>query len=330
MSVQSLRLSLGTAIVMGFKEGALPDPPTTAYIMVGEGCSGNCAFCTQARDSGSGAELLSRITWPEFPADDVIRSFVSGRSRGFRRICLQCLNDPAMFPGLPELVEQLHGISQLPLSASIPPRDKEYLRRLKNSGADRVGIALDAAEKGLFDRIKGYLVGNAVTWEEVWSSLWDAVQVFGQGNVSTHIIVGMGESDREVLDVLRRSREMGVLVSLFAYTPVKGTRYQGKPPELGRYRALQAARGAVMEKGMVDGFGFDENGKLTSMPDLEWAGALDPSGLFMTRGCTDCNRPYYNERPRGPIFNYPRPLTEGEQERALEAVRHYLHDRNGS
>jgi biotin synthase len=32
---------------------------------------------------------------------------------------------------------------------------------------------------------------------------------------------------------------------------------------------------------------------------------------FVTSGCPGCNRPYYNERPGGPLYNYPRqPLPE--------------------
>jgi len=32
---------------------------------------------------------------------------------------------------------------------------------------------------------------------------------------------------------------------------------------------------------------------------------------FITSGCPGCNRPYYNESPRGPLYNYPRqPLPE--------------------
>jgi biotin synthase len=33
---------------------------------------------------------------------------------------------------------------------------------------------------------------------------------------------------------------------------------------------------------------------------------------FRTSGCPDCNRPYYNEKPSGPIYNYPREPTEKE------------------
>jgi len=32
----------------------------------------------------------------------------------------------------------------------------------------------------------------------------------------------------------------------------------------------------------------------------------------LTSGCPNCNRPYYNEKPSGPIYNYPRPLKKEE------------------
>jgi len=27
--------------------------------------------------------------------------------------------------------------------------------------------------------------------------------------------------------------------------------------------------------------------------------------VYLTSGCPSCNRPYYNEKPSGPIYNYP-------------------------
>lgn len=38
---------------------------------------------------------------------------------------------------------------------------------------------------------------------------------------------------------------------------------------------------------------------------------------FETSGCPDCNRPYYNESPRGVIFNYYRLLVAGEIRQAI-------------
>ncbi len=33
---------------------------------------------------------------------------------------------------------------------------------------------------------------------------------------------------------------------------------------------------------------------------------------FQTSGCPDCNRPFYNEKPGGPMYNYPRKISPRE------------------
>ena len=49
--------------------------------------------------------------------------------------------------------------------------------------------------------------------------------------------------------------------------------------------------------------------------------ALKSGEPFQTSGCPGCNRPFYNETPRGPIYNYPRPLTGDEVEEAISELR---------
>jgi biotin synthase len=65
---QHIRVSVGSAIVLGLLEGKLDAEPTTAYLMTHRHgkCTANCGFCPQARTSRSKAELLSRVTWPAF------------------------------------------------------------------------------------------------------------------------------------------------------------------------------------------------------------------------------------------------------------------------
>ncbi|MGA1793184.1 MAG: radical SAM protein [Thermoplasmatota archaeon] len=324
MSIDTIRLSIGTAIVLGLKKGALPVPPTTAYMMVGSECVNNCAFCTQARDAVGNADMLSRVIWPAFAEDEVLEALGRVEGTGLSRICLQCLIDPTAMSELPGTVKRLRTASELEVSVSISAVDNEMLSKLKEAGTDRIGIALDGASEQVFDRIKGKGVGNPYSWEGNWRSLGSALEIFGKGKVSTHIIVGIGETDRDIIDVLSRCREIGILASLFAYTPMKGTKDIGPPPELSRYRSMQIARALIMEKGETEGFRFDPSGKLTGLPLNRTEHDLDLGRVFMTRGCPDCNRPYYNERPRGPMYNYPRRLRSEEWERAFEEAMSYI------
>jgi biotin synthase len=59
------------------------------------------------------------------------------------------------------------------------------------------------------------------------------------------------------------------------------------------------------------------NGKISSYNVSDLAKMLADGKAFETTGCADCNRPYYNERPGGIMYNYPRPLTRREVEQAI-------------
>jgi biotin synthase len=319
--LEKIRLSIGTAISLGLRRGALPDPPTTAYLMVGSRCINNCAFCTQAREADSSGDLLSRVVWPEFDMDTALKALTRCNETGINRICIQCLIDPVEINEIPELVKILADRIGVSISVSISAVDRPMLERLKDAGASRVGIALDGASEEVFDRIKGADVGNPYTWEGNWRSLGSAVEIFGRGHVSTHIIVGLGETDEDIVRTMIKCMEEGVLASLFAYTSMKGTQQIGDPPELERYRALQVARAIIMDKGVLKGFKFDEDGKLIDLPSEV---DLDPEVIFQTRGCPDCNRPYYNERPGGPLYNFPRRLDEEESRISKKEAYRYI------
>jgi len=72
---QLIRVSVGSAIVLGLIEGKLNAAPTTAYLMTYKPgkCTANCLFCPQARTSHSRAELLSRVSWPNFATKQVLQ-----------------------------------------------------------------------------------------------------------------------------------------------------------------------------------------------------------------------------------------------------------------
>jgi biotin synthase len=68
---------------------------------------------------------------------------------------------------------------------------------------------------------------------------------------------------------------------------------------------------------------FDDNGRVINFGvSSSLLGKVVESGTpFQTSGCLGCNRPYYNEKPGGLIYNYPRLLTPNELkevEKALE------------
>jgi biotin synthase len=194
---------------------------------------------------------------------------------------------------------------------------RENIQILANAGFDRIGIALDAVTESLFEAVKGSGVSGPYAWSDQWHLLDDAVEVFGAGKVSTHLIVGLGETEREVVSVIQECVDMGVLPALFAFTPVRGTALENHaPPSVGSYRRVQIAR-YVISRGLssFSDFHFDIGERIVGFGvDSSVLHDIVESGVpFLTSGCPDCNRPFYNEKPSGPIYNYPRSLNAVEK-----------------
>jgi lipoyl synthase len=310
---EQIRVSLGTAIVLRLLDAKLDAKPTTAYLMTYKTgkCTANCGFCAQARASKSNTELLSRVTWPTFPTPSVLTALATGAKKGkIKRICIQALNYPDVFAQLEALVKEIKKRSAIAVSVSCQPLSRENIVRLANARVDRLGIALDAATEALFNKFKGKDAGCVYTWESQFRQLNQAIDVFGKGNVSTHVIVGLGESEKQALEVVQRCVDMGVLPALFAFTPVRGTALEAKlPPKLEAYRRVQLARYLIVNcKAKLADMHFDGEGKITGYGlTNEGLNAEVDGGLpFCTSGCPDCNRPYYNEKPSGPLYNYPK------------------------
>ncbi|MHA1378838.1 MAG: radical SAM protein [Candidatus Helarchaeota archaeon] len=319
--MDKIRISIGTAAILDLISIKLDTIPTTAYLMtyLSRKCYANCAFCPQSRESKTNMDYLSRIQWPDFSLSEVLKRFSNEKAKNtFKRICIQALNYPDLFQDLIFLVKELKKSNNLPISLSIPPLRKKQLIELYKIGIRRVGIALDVATPELFFKIKGKGIGGPYKWETHLKTIKEALEIFGPYNVTSHLIIGMGETELEAVSFIQSLFNLKVHTGLFAFTPIKGTILQNKTqPSISSYRRIQLARYIIInEKGNIDDFKFDNHGKLidfglNSNEILE----IIQSGLpFLTSGCPGCNRPYYNERPGKNLYNFPRMVSQDEIE----------------
>ncbi len=311
-----IRCSVGTAKVLGLKKLKVDALPTTAYLMVGERCHFNCAFCAQARESSSRADLLSRVSWPKFQGDLFLQGLVHPDAQSLQRICFQVVQDKAALEDTKEWVKSVRSKTDLPICVSAGPRTLEEVKELFELGVEHVSIALDAATPEIYAQSKDG------SWMERFDLLSAAAEKF-PGHIATHLIVGLGESEEDMVKILQAMYDKGVTVALFAFTPIKGTRMEGlKQPNMSHYRRVQVAHDVIKNGlGSADQFQFEE-GQLThfgiSVEELRQKRGGEP---FLTSGCKGCNRPYYNETPGEELYNYPKPLTTEEVEAAWAHVR---------
>ena len=312
-----IRLSLGSATQLELREMRMDVAPTTLYVMLGEQCYGACAFCTQSRDNTSDRKYLSRIIWPAYDIEDVAERIKSNKD--IHRICVQTLKDPEMLSKLPLVVEQLNSGHNKPISVCLNPVERSYLEKLKQAGVERAGTGLDCATPESFSRIK-----PGFSWTQYQQFIQDTIEVFGRGSV--HLIVGLGDSDYELIDAFQRYTDMGCSIGLFALTKVRGIKLPYPAPRIERYRALQLARYLIStSQGHPDQMVFMD-GKLQSIQiSKNLAAKTLSAGIpFRTSGCPDCNRPNYNERPGGVMYNFAKSLNSNQLTQAINELQSYV------
>jgi len=307
------KLSAGTACVVGKKQLKTDVLPTTAYIMLGEKCQNSCRFCAQSRDSSARTDMLSRVTWPEFLRQEAVQAVGAAFQAGqIKRACLQVVKGSQSWQTSIAALAALRQECSVPVCISADIETVAQAQELLDRGADRISLALDAATAELYHEVKG---GQ---WVKRWELLKSCAHEL-TGRVSTHLIVGLGETEEEMITTIANCQDNGIQVGLFAFTPVRGTAWEDKsPPVIGQYRRVQIAHFLLKQGYSRDVFHY-QDGKLTgiSLSRAEMVTGLADGKAFETSGCTDCNRPYYNERPGGVMYNYPRPLTPVEVKQAL-------------
>lgn len=312
MEPAKINVSIGTAAVLGLADVAMADAPTTAYLMLGGRCAMDCAFCAQARDSRADDLHLSRVTWPEYPLEAVVVRLAQAAGRGdLRRACVQVTVTADAFAQTLAVVRAVKAASSVPMDVAILPHHLDQVRQLVEAGADHIGFGLDAACERVYSRVKG---GD---WSRSLDLIEQTCRAF-PGRAAVHLIVGLGETERDMVERIQWAHDLGATVGLFAFTPVRGTPLaELPPPPLPAYRRLQAARWLIVHgQSRREQMAFDGEGCLVSL-----GAPLPRSGApFQTSGCPDCNRPYYNERPGGVMYNYPRLLTDGEAGRAIQEL----------
>lgn len=312
-----MRVAFGTGAVLGLWHGLVEVAPTAAHFLtyVEGRCSANCKFCPQASGSTTDLKMLSRVIWPRFELSKVL-SALGGKSDEFKRVCIQAVDYPNVVDDLCELVMRVREVCDLPISVSCQPIGLDDVRRLADMGVERVSVALDAATPELFERIKG----DRYSWDGHLKALKDSRAIL---KVSTHLIAGLGESEEEMVRTIQLLYDWAITVALFAFIPIAGTPLSNHPkPSIASYRRVQLARFLIAEGvSRVELMRF-ENGQIVDfgVPQDVLNRIIESGEPFRTSGCPGCNRPFYSESPRGPIYNYPKRPTRNE----IESIKKQL------
>lgn len=152
---------------------------------------------------------------------------------------------------LAESAAAVKAVVDLPIQVQCePPEDDAWHQRMKDAGADALGMHLEAVTPEVRARI---MPGKAsVPLEKYFSSFEAAVQVFGRGQVSTYILAGLGDTAEAILEMSEKLVRIGVYPFVVPFVPISGTPLESHPAPSSAFMAsvLEPLSRMVIDGGM--------------------------------------------------------------------------------
>jgi biotin synthase len=324
ISPDYVRLSMAAAIELGLKPGQIDRCSCNCINLLQnypEGCYANCTYCGLARERPGLPEDNSfiRVSWPLFPTDLVAEKIADKEANGgVGRVCIAQVQDHRAYHDLVDMTQRVHRAAPaVPISAlvSATTLNEERLHVIKEAGADIIGVGLDAASEELFYHTRGRGTRGPHTWDYHWHIVRAAREIYGPYNVNCHVIVGLGETDEELVDLFYKLESEEIAGYLFSFNPEPGTVMQdvSRAP-IHRLRRIQLVKHLIEKQNLPrEAIQFDEEGHISRFhaPELMLEVEIDTGLPFMTNGCPDrqgdvaCNRPYGSYRPNEEYRDYP-------------------------
>ncbi|HEX4927181.1 MAG TPA: radical SAM protein [Burkholderiales bacterium] len=344
-SPEYVQMSTAAALTLGIMPGKMYRCGCTRCLNLlltyPEGCRANCAYCGLARHREAERDYADRnfirVDWPAVPLDTTIDIVAKdGEKSPFHRMCISMITHPRSDEDTVTVLKKWTGRidpKTIPVSILSNPTTmtREDVKRLKDLGADIFTVALDAATPEIFDRTRGKGVQSPHSWKKYWEILMDARDIFGPQKFGAHIIVGMGETEHDVLALVQRLVDLGGHSHMFCFFPEKGSLMDHLPAtDRGQWRRVQLARYLIDYRGArVESMKFDERGRVTDfgLPEEELEEIVAQGVAFRTSGCpgkfaediSACDRPY-GDSPPSNIASFP----FAPNKRDLQKIRRQL------
>jgi radical SAM protein (TIGR04043 family) len=125
--------------------------------------------------------------------------------------------------------EAVKAAAGLPVQVQFePPSDLDVIDQVADMGIDSVGIHVETFDPAVLARVAP---GKARWGIEAYFTAWErAVAAFGAGQVSTYVILGMGEDQRLTVHGCKRAIDMGVYPFVVPLRPTPGSLMQDLLP----------------------------------------------------------------------------------------------------
>jgi biotin synthase-related radical SAM superfamily protein len=338
ISPDYVRISMASAIALRFRSGRFtrdfPFGGINLLLNYDEGCLSDCGYCGLAR-TRPGAytdKSFIRVEWPLVRTDDLVERMAQHEAT-LTRLCISMVTHGHAYRDTCDITQRIAARVRAPLSilAAPPTLNTERLETFKALGVDMIGIGLDAVTEELFRNIRTDVPAGGLKWEKYWEIVTSARQIFGPWKVNVHTLVGLGETDQDLVELFVTLRDKEIYAYLFCFNPEPDSRMASHPKSpLARWRRMQLAKHLIEAEGYgLERFSFDASGGLTRLrADRATVEAVVDEGVaFVTNGCPGekgepgCTRPYGSYRPAEPFRDYPFVPTASDLDEIRQQMR---------
>ncbi len=329
-SPEYVQISNAAAITLGIMGGRMYRCECTRCLNLlltyPEGCRANCAYCGLARHREADRDYADRnfirVDWPAVPMAEIVDIIAKDVGNSpFHRMCISMITHPRSeedtFTILQQWTDKIDP-EAIPVSILSNPTTmtRADVQQTKDLGADIFTVALDAVTPEVFDHTRGKGVQSPHKWSKYWEIMLDAKDIFGPQKFGAHIIVGMDETEYEVLHLVQNLVDLGGHSHMFCLFPEQGSLMDHLPATpRDQWRRVQLARYLIDYRDVrVDHMRFDELGRVADygIAAAELSDIIDEGIAFRTSGCpgkfqediSACDRPY-GDSPPSDIASYP-------------------------
>ncbi|GEL18290.1 MSMEG_0568 family radical SAM protein [Pseudonocardia asaccharolytica] len=196
------------------------------------GTSDQCTFC------GIGVSLAARRTIAKKTPEMLAEVAVAARDLdGAVDATLTTGSSVAPDRGALYVARCGHAVKQaagLPVEVQFePPRDLDIVNKVHDLGIDAVGIHIETFDPAVLARVAP---GKYRTGIDTYFRTWErAVALFGEGRVSTYVILGMGEDPDLTVAMCKRAIDIGVYPFVVPLRPVAGSLMEDVPAPAREY-----------------------------------------------------------------------------------------------
>ncbi|MEM2975044.1 MAG: MSMEG_0568 family radical SAM protein [Candidatus Bathyarchaeia archaeon] len=128
---------------------------------------------------------------------------------------------------LAEATKAIKQSTNLPVHVQIePPKNGKWLETLYDAGVDTVGIHVETFD----EKVLSQVCPMKPSLKEFFAAWKKAVKLFGEGQVSSFLIAGLGESDESIYKGAIELANLGVIPYLLPLRPIRGTALENAFP----------------------------------------------------------------------------------------------------